>query len=424
MWLLLIEPYPVQGWGNTWMGAGLETIVNTARWKVGPLRYGAALRLDNVGYDSDIYFGMTTGRVPDYTMNAGIPFRVFLPIKKKVVFDISDNPQYLFYAKTNKERALNNDFSGQVHIILDRVYFQAGGRYVNARERLSPELTINARRKESTLAGLVLWQLSKGASIALQHRSSAYHFENPTDVTLDIGQNLNRKESFFNFTAYLQQASKTRFFLDGEYGAYTFSESLSRFKDSRSYVIYGGAEFLPAAEGQGLAGRIQGRINLGFKHFDVLDPQGKDYSGLVGNSSVSVGILKKTSITGIFFRDIQFSAYSSLSYYLITSYGGGLTQLLSRRSRLEYDLSFSHGTYPSVLSGGEPQQNMLIRSTSHSLRAAFQLQRDLELGLMASLGNRNANFAIPGGKRYFAGISLTYGISPGESLMLMNPISR
>jgi len=407
------------------MGASLEQIVSSARWKVGSLRYNAALSLNNAGYDSDIYFGMTANPVPDFTLSAGIPFRLFLPIKKRIVFDISENPQCLFFLKTKKERALNNDFSSYLHFLFDRFYLRGEVGFSNVRERLSPELTINIRQKESNLGGLALWQVSKGASVAIQYRSSIYTYDNPPDGSFNIGASLNRREGLLSFTAYLQQISKTRFFLAAEYGSYAFSETVSRFKDSRSYGIYGGVEFLPAPEGRRDDRGIQGTINLGFKRFNILDPQTKDFSGLVGKTSVSIGVFKLTSVGGFFSRDLQFSAYSSLAYYIMTSYGGGISRLLSKKSRLEYDLSFGNGTYPSGLTGGGgPPPGTLLRYIYHSLGFFSQLRRELEFSLLASLGTRGGYAGIPGSKRYLIGFSLTYGVSPGGVPTLANPFSR
>jgi hypothetical protein len=423
--LILLAPQPARGWGQTWMGASLEQMVKSARWKAGLLRYSAALKFDNAGHDSDIYFGTTAARVPDYTLRAGVPFSFFLPVNKKLVIDVSENPQYVYYLETKKERALNNEFMGHVHLVFDRVYFQAGGGLSNVKQRLSPELMLNVRQKINDLTGLVLWQVSKGGSLALQYQTSVYRYDNPPDSGYNISENLNRRESFLNFTAYIQQVSKTRFFLDAEYGSYVFKEAIARDKDSRSYGIYGGVEFLPAPEVRGQGRGVQGRINLGYKYFDFIDPQRKGYSGLVGNTSVSIALREMTSVQGFFSRDFQFSAFSSLAYYLITSYGGGLSRSLTRKSRLDYALSFSRGVYPSdeTIGGGQPR-NLLIRYSVHSFRLTFKLRRDLELGLMASLGNRKGNVTFPGGNRFFAGFNLTYGYPGGEAIRLTSPVSR
>ena len=405
------------------MGANLEQIVNSARWKAGLLRYSMALSFNSVGYDSDIYFGETATRVPDFTLRTGVPFRLFLPIKKKIVFDISENPEYVFLLKTKKERALNNDFGGYLHLLFGRVYFRGEAKVANVRQRLSPELTVPIRQKKNDLGGLVLFQVSSGTSVALQYRSSTYKYDNPPDGSLNISETLNQREDSFNFTAHFQQASKTRLFLAGQYRSYTFTQAPSRFKDTRSYGIYGGVEFLPSLTGRSEDKGIQGTINLGYRHFNILDPQLRDYSGLVGNTSVSIGVFKLTSVRGFFSRDIQFSASSSLAYYIFTSYGGGVSRRLSRRSRLEYDLSFGRGTYPTGFTGGATPQNALLRYTYNSLSLSFQLRQDLEISLLASLGNRGGYAAVPGGKRYFVGFGLIYGVSAGGVPMLASPFS-
>ena len=422
---ILLAPQRGHGWGNTWMGASLEQIINSAQWKAGLLRFNAAFTLNNAGYDSDIYFGSTTTRVPDYILRAGIPFQLLLPLNRKIIFDISEIPQYVFYLKTKAERALNNDFRGHIHLVFDRVYFQAGGGLSNIKQQLSPELTLNIRQNSNFLNGLVLWQVSAGGSLALQYQTSAYTYDNPVDSGYNISKNLNRRENFLNFTAYLQQVSKTRFFLDAEYGSYVFAEAPSSSKDSRSYGIYGGVDFLPSPEGLGQARGVQGRIDLGFQYFNILNPQLKDYSGLVGNTSISIPLMKLTSVRGFFSRDIQFSAFSSLSYYIITSYGGGLSRSLTRRSRVEYELSFIRGVYPSDgTTNGTPPQGAPIRYVVNSLTAIFQLRRDLEFRLIGNLGTRNMNAIFPGGNRYFVGFSLTYGASAGEVSVLPSLITR
>ena len=98
--------------GNTWVGINLEQMVNAARIRLGELRLNAAFELTNAGYDSDVYYGYLEEAVPDYTFSAGLPVQVLLPLSKKVVLDVSDTPQYLFYLDTERERAWNNTLPG------------------------------------------------------------------------------------------------------------------------------------------------------------------------------------------------------------------------------------------------------------------------------------------------------------------------
>ncbi len=411
IFLLSLAQGQAFAWGATWMGASLEQMVNAARWRVGAFRYNAGFRLNNAGYDSDIYFGSSANPVPDYTFTAGPDIQIFLPLKKKIVFDVSEFLQHVFFLDTKRERALNNTFAGRVHFVFDRFYIQAGGGLINAKQRLSTELNLNVRLKEDDLTGLVLWQASRETSFALQIRRSTYNYENLTSGAVNISENLNRKESYINFMAYLQQHSKTRFYLDGEYGSITFAETISGFKDARSYGVYGGIEFLPPAEGQGQTTGFRGRINLGYRHLDVLSHGAKDYSGLGGNTDVSIGIMRFTAIRAFFSRGPQFSAYSGLTYYLQTVYGVGLARSLSRKTTLTYDLYYGRNEYAGgVTIGGEAFGKRLDKYLTHSIGLNFPLGRALELNLMANLGKRDSEFAPrPTSRHYFLGFSLTYG---------------
>ena len=423
--LLVSVPSRAFAQGQTWLGQTLEQSIASAWGRAGALRYNAALQVDSAGYDSDIYYGMLAGRVPDYTFSAGPEFRVFLPIKKRVVFDIADSPRYVFFATTERERALNNAFAGNLHLVFDRVYIQAGAGLDNAKQRLSPELNLNVRLKTGDYSGLILWQASKEASFALQYQRTKYAYENLSSETTDISANLDRTESFARFLAYLQQRSRVRFYLGGEYGLYRFTDSLSSYRNSRSYGAYAGAAFVPPEGGyEGETSGMRGGFTLGYKRLDVIDPSLKDYSGLSGNVAVSLGIMRMTALRLFFSRGPQFSVYSDQVYYLQTAYGAGLSRSLSRHVVFTYDFSYSRGDYPAVGADGTgPTVTSNFKYWTHALRLSFRLRRDLQFSLLADLGRRNQPSALqPVSNRAFIGFGLTYGYSGGLFSLPTGPL--
>jgi hypothetical protein len=50
---------------------------------------------------------------PDFTLSAGVPIQILLPVSKKIVLDLTDYPQYMFYLDTERERGWNNVFQGR-----------------------------------------------------------------------------------------------------------------------------------------------------------------------------------------------------------------------------------------------------------------------------------------------------------------------
>jgi hypothetical protein len=418
----LFSPPVLRAQVNNWMGAELLSTVNTARWKLGRLWSYAAFRLGDVGYDSDIYFGFSPTPVPNYRFTAGPDIRVFVPLRKnKIILDVSEIPQYLYFFQTKEERALNNTFKGQFHWVLNRFYLQAGGGLADTRMPLSAELSIYARRKENRLHGLFLWQLTMEASVGIQVRQTKYHYVSPAG-TFDIGEILNRKETYINLRAYLQQLSRTRFFLDSEYGIYQFSKTVSSSRDSRSYGVFAGLEFIPPPSGRAQTHGIQGRVNVGYKYFNILNPLTKDYGGLVGNTGVTIGIFRLTALRGLFARDVHFSTYHDNTYFLQTVYGVGIMRYLSRRILLAYDYYFSKNVYPSGEAGGALTE--AIDFSTHAIRVRLTLSRDLELNLLGSLGRRSLGSPLQINRRNFIGFSLIYGTTSGDTLMITNPISQ
>jgi hypothetical protein len=424
--LLFLIQGRIFAWGNTWMGISLESAVNAAHWKAGPFKYYGAFLLSNAGHDSDIYLGTLANAVPDYLFSSGLDFHAFLPLKKKIVFDIIESPRYVFYLDTKRERAFNNTFYGQVHIVFDRFYFQAGGGAINAKQRLNTELNINVRMKENSINGLVLYQVSKETSLALQCRRLAYNFENLTSEEVDIRQSLNRTENYVDFKVYVQK-TRSRFYLGGEYGSYAFTEPVASFKDSRSQGISAGVEFLPPLGGyKGETAGLRGSINIGYKRLNVLDPVMKDYSGLSGNTRVSLGIIKLTALHFFISLGPQFSVYSSRTYYLQTSYGAGLARSLTRNILFDYDFYYSRNIYSiQEVNGGDSSEQVADRYATHSFRLNLRLRKTLEITLLANLSRRKSQLTPrPVSGQNFIGFSFTYGVVSGESSMLAGSNSR
>ncbi len=421
-WLFLL-PRPVLGQGNSWAGASLAQMVEAARWRFGAFRVNAALELTNAGYDTDIYYGYLEEPVPDYTFSAAVPVQVLLPLGKKVVLDVFDSPQYVFYLDTKGERTWNNIFRGQLHFAFDRFYIQAGGGLSNTRQRLSPELNINVRQKEDSLNGTVLWQASRGMSFAFLYGGSKFDYGDAEFGGTSIAETLNREENYFDLVTYLQPTPRVRFFVDGQYGTYTFTEAASRFKDTRSYGVFGGLAFVPREGEARPIEPLQGSISLGYKRFDILDPLLLDGSGIVGAVDISAGIIKKTTGRAFFSRDFAFSVYSSGTYYLSTTYGGGISRRMSRRATLSYDLTFNRSSYPAVDGGGIPiAQN--FRYTTHSFSLNLRLARNLGIALLGILGKRDIGEPALGRNRNFFGFNLNYGFAAGSISAPTRGLSR
>jgi len=421
---VLFTPARAFGQGNTWAGESLRQMVEAARLRLGILRVNAAFELNNAGYDSDIYYGYLAEPIHDYTFSAGTPVQLLLPVSKKIVLDVFDNPQYVFYLDTKNERAWNNTFRGQVHFALDRIYIRAGGGLSNIRQRLSPELNVNVREKKDSLNGTLLWQASRAISFALLYGGSQFDYGDAEFGGTRLAETLNRKEDYFDFVTYFQPNSSVRFFLDGQYGTYVFTEEPSSLRDTRSFGAFCGLEFIPrTGETRRVAG-MQGSISLGYKRFDMIDPQFVDGSGFVGAVNVSLGLLARTTGRAFFSRDFQFSVYSNTTYYTSTAYGGGITWLLSRRTSIAYDISFDRSSYPDNTMGGGLPQDINYRYTTHIFSLNLRLARNLGIMVFGTIGRRIMNETGLASNRNFFGFNLIYGITAGQISTPLRGLAR
>lgn len=411
---LLGDAGAVCGQGHTWIGEGLARMVNGAHWRVGSLRINAAFSLDNAGYDSDIYYGFLQNvKVPDETFAASTPVQLILPLGKTVVLELSDAPQYVFFLHTKPERAWNNSFQGRIHIGLERLYVQAGGDMANIRRRYSPELDINVRERRDSLSGLVFWQAARRTSAAVLYSRTRFGYEEVEYEGVSLADLLNRNEDLLDGIVYIQPGPRWRPFLDGQYGAFTFTGPGSALRNATSYGVFGGVEFVPRAGEAETRTGVRGAFRLGYRSLDVTDPGLPDGSGFSGEADVTLDLTRKTSIHALFSRGFEFSVYSETVYYLLTGFGGGLTQRLSRRTSMSFGVSLGRLSYP----GGEGGIGRLDRYATHTVSLDVILGRHLEASLSGTLNRRQLGTEAPPRYRYFIGLSLVYG-SPGRGMPL------
>jgi hypothetical protein len=324
---------------------------------------------------------------------------------------LNDRPQYNFFIKSENERALDNVFRGQIHITLERFYFQAGGRVLNVRQRLSPELNVYFRQKENSLNGTMLWQTSKKVSLGLLYESTQFDFGDAEFEGRRLADSFNRKETFFDFITYLQPSPRVQFFLDSQYGEYSFAEASSKYKDARSAGIFGGMSFPPRADRARATAPLQGGISLGYKWFDIIDPVHTDGSGLVGAVDVSVGLPMRMIGRAVFSRNYQFSFSQGGTFYILAAYGAGIGRDLSRRITLSYDFMFSQGTYPEDPGGViAPGQNFQYRM--HIFNLNYRLARNLAISLFGIVGKRYLGESEQVLSHSFFGLNLVYGSPP------------
>jgi hypothetical protein len=388
----------------TWKGLELERLWRDAAWHFGPFRIQPSVVISNAGVDSNLFYS-STDPVKDFTVTAGPAATIYLPIHRRFVLSVSGSPQYVWYSKTERERTWNYYFNGAAQLSLKNVFFSAEGKYSDARERWNTEIDIRPRRTEKGYGGSMLVKTSWKTSVSLAYRSSIYDYESvDSEGGFNVQERLNRQESYANVSLYYQAGSQKRFFLDAEYGLYEFEfTEQAAFKNSRSGAAYAGLEFSP------LGRRIRGRIRVGYKKFDIRNPAGVDYKGVVGDTQLWVRVARPFVVRGSFVRDVRFSLWYNNAYYLESRPGAGVSFYIFRFLRLDYDYSLGRNDYP-VAQEVEPGVEVKRRDDFeiHSAGVYFRIHKNTALGFIASWWKRDSNLDREDDKRTFFGVNLTY----------------
>jgi len=393
----------LHGWGMTWMGYDLEQQVNGARLNLGPFRIKTVFYFTNVGYDSNVY-RTPNNPIQDFSITVGPGFYVYLPLKKKIVISIYESPQYVYFAETERERTWNNYFNGQVNFVLNRFFIVLGKKYSISREIWNTELDIRPQRKEDSSQGSLLWQISKRSSLFFRFLQAKYNYEDLSFGGLRISSALDHTEDRGNLIGYYRVSSRTTFFLNFDYAYFKFQSPLNP-RDSKSYGIYSGFEFSPS-------GVIRGRINLGNKYFDILVPGVKDYRGIVGDTSLSIRVVRPLIIRTNHSRDVKFSAWYDNAYFIESLTGAGTSLYLFKNIRLDYNYSLGRNSYPGPARGqlpiGASPQKRKDKYENQSAGIYFRIKSKTALGVTATLWERDSNLWWENGKRLFVGINLIY----------------
>ena len=386
---------------DTWKGLELRSRMDRAPWHFGPFIVQPSLVLANAGVDSNVFYS-PTDPIRDFTLTAGPAATIYIPLARRLVLTAFGSPQYVWYSKTERERTWNYYTNGAAQLNLKNLFFSLDGVYSDARERWNTEIDIRPRRKQAGYGASVLVKVAWKTSFAVGYRTSKYDYASLDVGGFDIRQRLNRRESYGNLSVYYQVSTLNRFFIDAEYGRYGFEfAQTAAISDSRSAAAYAGFEFSP------LGPRLRGRVRVGYKKFDVLNPALPDYQGLVGDTQFSLRVSNPLAIRASYVRDVFFSLWYNNPYYVQSRPGVGVSIYPFRLLRLDYDFSFGRNRY-SLAGGGGPDVKRLDDYVAHSVGVYVRIAKTTALGFVASWWDRDSNLAFEDDKRTFFGLNLTY----------------
>jgi hypothetical protein len=407
--IFALSPLFLRGQTYETFEARQTTILDQARWRIGPFRLLPAFQLRDVGYDDNVYYlSRTEQPIGDFTATISPSLTAFLLYRHWIILSVHENPEYVFFFKQKSERSWNNNFSPEIRLRLPGNFSLTGNyRFQKTRRRASSEFDVRANEKDRSYGGQLFYETPRRTAIGLSAQVLRISYE---DVLFPNQQQylsvaLNRKETSGNFEIYYRIFSESFFFIRGGATQYKFDSLESQWRNSSSRQVYAGIRFP-------LLGRIRGTLALGYKGFTPTDRGKKPFSGLVGNSRLDYRA-GRFDFRVLYGRDCQFSYFLDYIYFLENVLGSGMSYYLTPFLRLDYDFTYGQNGYPEPVLVRQPggEWTSLLRrdrSNTHTVGAVVRVVRNTGIGIQYNYWQRTSNYSVENRSRWFLGGYITY----------------
>jgi hypothetical protein len=287
-----------------------EDPFETARFRMGAVRFTPALEVTSLGRDSNV-FNEADEPKSDTTAAIGPTVRFWMrPASLRISGQAGG--QYLYFREYDSQRAWNTRSDLKIELLLARLTPFVSGEYVDTKDRVGYEIDSRSRRRD--IAGAVGTALRLGGKTGIvagySRRQGAYD-EDETFLGATLARELNREEERAEVQFRYALTPLTTFVLRNELGRDRFDSSSLR--DSDSLRIMPGFELKPAA-------LISGSVFVGYRRFDALDDRIEDYSGVVAAVNATY-VRNATRFEVKVDRDLAYSYSIQRPYYALLDTG-------------------------------------------------------------------------------------------------------
>jgi hypothetical protein len=372
----------------------------TARFRLGPVRFTPVFEITSIGHDSNV-FNEAEDPKSDTTAAFGPTVQLWMrPAGTRLSARVGG--QYLYFREFANERSWNTRNEVRWEVPLARVTPFVEGNFVNSQERQGYEIDARARRTDHGFTAGSALRLSGKTSFVVSHRRSNVEYdEDETFQSASLGEALNRQEDLTRIQFRYELTPLTTLVVDTDVVRDRFD--LNDVRDADSVRVLPGFELHPLA-------LISGRVFVGFRQFDPLSSGLPDYRGVVASVDATYILLGSTRFQFKVDRDVVYSYEALRPYYALLDTGVTVTQrvthaweVVGRASR--QTLAYRHVQAPIA---GDPGSD---RGRTLGGGIGYRIGEALRVGVDANHYSRRSEFDSGrnyDGVRVFGSIS--YGI--------------
>jgi len=377
----------------------VEDPYETARFRLGPIRFTPAIQITSVGHDSNV-FNEADDPKSDTTAAFGPVVQLWVrPLGTRLTAKVGG--QYLYFKEFDNQRAWNTANEGRWEVPLARFTPFIAGSYVNSRERQGYEIDSRARRRDDTItAGTRLRLSGKTTFVVSLRRFNAKYDEQESFLGTDLAQALNRREQTTQVQFRYALTPLTTFVLETDVQRDRFNRT--QVRDTDSVKVMPGFELNPMA-------LISGRVFVGYRDFKPLTDTLPRYRGMVASVDATY-VRDSTRFEARVHRDLAYSYEPTRPYYALLDFGLTVTQrittaweLVGRGSRQQ----LAYRQFGSLDGAGAAQRD---RGYLYGGGIGYLLGETFRLGFDANYYTRRSDFEL---RRDYEGLRLFGSISYG-----------
>jgi len=287
--------------------------VESMPFHAGPFGLQPSLSITNVGSDSNV-FNVADDPQDDFT--ATIVPRIVARLRAgRLTFSYGAASDIVYYRTFTDEGSVNGTIDPRVDANLGRLQPYVSAGWVSTKERLNAEIDVRAPRTQHSVAAGARLLMGSQTSVIVNARRSDLQFDEGSEFRgADLAHNLNSRTDSLESGVQMALTALTTLNLTTTVQRDRFDSEPSRNADS--WRVTPSLQFDPTA-------LIRGTVAIGYRHFDALDPQVPDYSGVVAQVLAGYTLLERTKFDLDLTRDVQYS-YEDLEPYYLTN-GGRVT---------------------------------------------------------------------------------------------------
>jgi hypothetical protein len=299
--------------------APLGETASDYRFHVGPVGLAPTFALENLGIDTNATRS-EDHPVRDVTFRATPGTAYLLPFGR---FRLYGNSKvgFQYYQKTRSQRSVDALNQAALSLVGNRFAPRVFGNFGRQRTRPNAEIEATVGQLNRGIGVGADLRFSPRFVIQLDAEQNRQNYEEQLFRGAKLNTQLNRTTQSLRGTARLALTPITTLTLTSLNTRDQFE--FSHHRDANSTTLLAGFETQPSA-------LIAGSASVGYRLFNAIDSTAPDYHGVVTDVSVAYTLFDRTRFGVTAHRGVEFSAEAFSPYYLLTSGGLSITQMLGR----------------------------------------------------------------------------------------------